>query len=95
MSSIDGIWELIRAELDGEQAPEMITTKTELALADGTYEVRFAGEVADRGEFAVGTTEDVKTIVLRGIEGPNAGRTIPCIYQLVGERLRVSLGEPR
>ena len=89
---IDGIWELVRAELDGEQAPELVTTKTVLTLANGAYEVRFAGEIADRGTFEAGTTPDDKTILLRGTEGQNAGRTILGIYQLVGERLRVCYG---
>ena len=32
------------------------------------------------------------TFILLGAKGPNAGRTIPCIYQLAGNRLRVCYG---
>jgi uncharacterized protein (TIGR03067 family) len=85
---LDGHWELVRAELDGEQAPELIVTRTEMTLNAGTYTVLFAGEVADRGTFELGEG----TAHLRGDVGVNAGRSIPCIYQRVGSRLRVCYG---
>lgn len=90
--SIDGIWQMIRAEFAGEVAHELVTTNTVMELKEGTYAVRFDGEVADWGSFELGGTSEAKTIVLRGIAGPNAGRTIPCIYQRVGDRLRVRYG---
>ena len=89
---LDGTWQLVRAELDGERAPEMVATKTEITLRGGNYEVRFGGVTADRGTFEVGLTLEVSALVLHGTEGPNAGRTIPCIFQLAGERLRVCYG---
>ena len=90
-SPLDGNWELIRAEMNGETAPELVEMGVELELAAGAYTVRFAGQVADRGTFEL-TAGAGKTLVIRGLEGPNAGRTIPCIYQQVGERLRVCYG---
>lgn len=91
-SPIDGTWQLIRAELDGEAAPELVVTQTVLALAAGAYEVRFAGEIADRGSFELCETAEANSIILRGTDGPNAGRSIPCIYQLAGGRLRICYG---
>jgi uncharacterized protein (TIGR03067 family) len=91
-SAIDGIWEMVRAELDGETAPEMFVGKTEIELARGAYVVRFGGVISDRGSFELGDTLESKTIILHGIEGQNAGRIIPCIYQRVGDRLRVCYG---
>jgi uncharacterized protein (TIGR03067 family) len=89
---IDGIWELVRAEMDGETAGELGSMRVELELAHGSYLVRFSGKIADRGTFELGGTIELKTMLLQGIEGPNAGRSIPCIYQQVGERLRVCYG---
>lgn len=89
---IDGVWELVRAELDGESTPELVSMGVELELANGAYVVRFAGQIADRGTFELGGTMEAKTMLIYGVEGPNAGRTIPCIYQQVGERLRVCYG---
>jgi uncharacterized protein (TIGR03067 family) len=89
---IEGRWQMIRAELAGEAAPEMFTSKTELEFAAGTYTVRYDGEITDRGTFLITNVDPVSTMTLAGIEGPNADRRIPCIFQLVGERLRICFG---
>ncbi|MSU60252.1 MAG: hypothetical protein EXS35_19130 [Pedosphaera sp.] len=89
---IDGIWELVRAELDGEVAPELLALKTEMELSAGAYVVRFDGVVESRGTFTQDGGPEENTLILRGTEGPNAGQVIPCIYQYVGDRLRVCYG---
>ena len=86
--TLPGTWEMVRAELAGEQAPDMLALRVELALTTDTYVVRFAGQVADRGSYA----RAGNALTLTGTDGPNKGRTIPCIYQLTGERLRVCYG---
>ena len=91
-ASLLGAWQLVRAELQGEAAPELVVTKTELTFATDAYEVRFAGEIVDRGTFEVRDGTPVAMIILHGSEGPNRGRTIPCIYQMVGDRMRICYG---
>lgn len=83
---------MVRAELAGEAAPELVTTNLILTLAVGVYEVRYGGVVSDRGTFVVEVTAEQRTMLLTGVEGPNAGRTIPCIFQVTGDRLRVCYG---
>lgn len=91
-SMFDGRWQLVRAEMEGEVAPELLTMKTELELTLGAYRVRFDGEVTDSGTFEVGNSTGSKTLIFRGAEGPNAGRMIPSLVQHVGERLRICYG---
>lgn len=83
---------MVRAELDGEQAPELVAQRTQLELKDGEYLVRFDEQIIDRGTFESVSDGELKMLTLRGNSGPNAGRTIPCIYQHVGERLRICYG---
>lgn len=89
---LDGLWQMIRAEFEGELAPELVTTKTTLELVEGSYRVWFDGVVSDQGSFALGRAGEDSTIVLCSTGGQNAGRTIPAIYQQVGDRLRVCYG---
>ena len=89
-SELTGRWQMIRAELDGESAPEMVTSRMILELGDGSYAVVYAGEISDAGEWQGGTAAG--TLTLLGNRGPNSGRRIPCIYQLAGDRLRVCYG---
>ncbi|MCX6950655.1 MAG: TIGR03067 domain-containing protein [Verrucomicrobia bacterium] len=89
---LHGIWQMVRAESGGEPSSDLLGLRVELHLSADTYHVHFAGELADQGTYQRGSTEPHSTLILVGAKGPNAGRTIPCIYQLVGDRLRVCYG---
>lgn len=89
---IEGIWQMIRAEFAGAPAPELVVEKTELEFRAGIYMVRFDREESDRGRYELGSTGCTHTITLRGEKGTNAGRTIPALYQLKGDRMRVCYG---
>ena len=92
MHSLDGIWEMIRAESEGEPSSDLLALRVELHLTADTYHVHFAGELADQGTYTRTSSAPHATLILLGAKGSNAGRTIPCIYQLVGDRLRVCYG---
>ena len=83
---------MVRAELDREAAPELVARRTEIELRNGSYVVSFDSQPIDSGTYEVEGTVGDRKLVLHGRSGPNAGRTIPCIFQLVGDRLRVCFG---
>ncbi|MDB6093893.1 MAG: hypothetical protein JWM32_1455 [Verrucomicrobia bacterium] len=87
-----GRWQVVKAELAGDEMPAFVAEKMELQFSEGNYLVSFAGDVSDRGHFALGVSGGFKTVVLTGVEGSNAGRTIPAIYQHAGDRLRICYG---
>jgi uncharacterized protein (TIGR03067 family) len=91
-TALPGTWEMIRAESAGENSPELLALRVELHLAADTYAVRFGGQIADRGFYTHDTAGTPAALTLVGTEGPNRGRTIPCIFQLVGNRLRICYG---
>jgi len=90
--ALPGVWEMIRAESGGEPSSDLLALRVELHLTADTYQVHFAGELADQGTYTRTPADSHATLILLGAKGPNAGRTIPCIYQLVGDRLRVCYG---
>jgi len=88
MKQLEGIWQPLYAELGGEEAPQEVLEQMDVELAAGKYAVRFGGEVADHGTFTV----DDAGLTLVGIEGPNAGRTIPCIFKFTDDLLSICYG---
>jgi uncharacterized protein (TIGR03067 family) len=90
--SIEGLWQPLKAELSGETAPDMVLTRMTLTLRGGRYTVSFGGEISDQGAYALAPGEPFAEITLRGESGTNAGREIPAIFQLVGDRLRICFG---
>lgn len=89
---IEGTWLPFKAELAGDAAPDMALAKVRLVIRAGTYTVHFGHEISDSGSYTLGVLTEIQTIVLTSLSGTNAGRTIPSIYQLVGNRLRICYG---
>lgn len=87
--SLLGTWQILRAELGGQPMPADAAAKVELEFSDTNYTVRFGGEATDFGTYEIQTTADSHQLALTGTEGVNAGRTIPAIMQLNGDRLRI------
>lgn len=83
---------MIRAERAGELAPAMVTQLTEFEFAAGAYQVRFARERVEHGDYELGTSGAFDAMTLRCKSGLRAGRTIPCLYMLTGDRLQICFG---
>ena len=91
--AVEGLWRPVRAQLDGVEAPVMVLERTEFTLHAGIYAVRFAAEHHDRGRYEIIAVDSGHArLILTGTHGENAGRTLPAIYQLVGNRLRICYG---
>ena len=92
ISSLEGTWQMVRAEYAGEQAPDLVARRTVLEFTHETYLVRFDGAIVDQGRAEMNRFGSITTLLLSGISGPNQGRTLVCIYQQVGDRLRICYG---
>jgi uncharacterized protein (TIGR03067 family) len=90
MHSLEGRWQPLYAELDGEPAPLEVLQQTEFEFTADRYAMRFGGIVSDRG--ALDLEDDPHHLTLRGVEGPNAGRTIPCLFRLIEDTLMICYG---
>ena len=86
---LEGIWQPLYAEMDGEEAPKMMLDRMEIELVGGEYAVRFGGVTADQGTYVI---ENDRHLTLAGMIGPNAGRTIPCLFKFSGGALSICYG---
>jgi len=80
-----GHWQPIRAELDGQAAPALALDRMDFVISERGYTVSFGSKVYDSGSF----THTDSTLRMTAQQGPNEGRVVAAIYQLVGDRLRV------
>lgn len=88
MASLEGIWQPLYAELDGEEAPAEVLQQTEVELRDGAYVVRFGGESSDQGTFQ----SEAERLTLLSTIGTNVGRTIPCRFKFIKDTLMICYG---
>jgi len=92
MDTFTGTWRPLRAELDGELAPKEALDSMQLLFGDGQYRVKFGREVSDQGTFVASQEENFWQLTLTGQKGINAGRVIPAIAQMRGDRIRICFG---
>src|SRR5262249_53057255 len=84
--AIQGTWRPVTAELGGLPMAEGLLKTISLKLDGGKYEV-FVGEHPDRGTYTIEPSAVPKGMTVTGTEGPNQGKTFPCIYELKGDKL--------
>jgi uncharacterized protein (TIGR03067 family) len=82
--ALAGNWKPVSAELAGKDFPVANFAGATLQLTDSTHE--FAG---DKGTYVVLSTKSPAKMDIRGQSGPNAGRTIPAIFELSDEQLTI------
>ena len=82
--TLSGRWEPVSAELGGQPFPLANFEGAVLQLTMDGYE--FAN---DKGTYVVVTRRPPAQMDIRGQQGPNAGRTIPAIFDLAGDQLTV------
>lgn len=86
-TAISGNWTPIKAELAGKPMPDAVLKMMKLKLADGKYEAM--AESPDYGSYTLDTATTPKSMMITGTNGPNKGKTFPCIYELDGDTLRI------
>ncbi len=85
---LEGTWLPTTAELKGMPFSEQILKMMKLVIKDGKYTVT-VGQNKDQGTLKIDPSAKVKTMDITGTEGPNKGKTIPAIYELDGDTLKV------
>jgi uncharacterized protein (TIGR03067 family) len=87
-NAIQGDWRPVKAELGGQPMADEVLKTISLKIGEGTYEVH-VGNSPDKGTVTVDSSTTPKSMAITGTEGPNKGKTFPCIYELKGDALRI------
>jgi uncharacterized protein (TIGR03067 family) len=86
--ALQGDWVPTKAELAGKPMPDDVLKTISLKLTKNDYEVLVAGH-PDKGTWSIDPDAKPKAMTVKGVKGPNAGKTFPCIYELDGDTLRI------
>jgi uncharacterized protein (TIGR03067 family) len=84
---VDGIWVVKSAEIAGKKLPSEGAPPVKLTIKKGEYEVQ--AESLDRGTVTYDDAAKPKRMEIKGVDGPNAGKTILAIYELSGDEMKV------
>lgn len=86
--AILGSWKPVKAELAGKPMPDAAFQSIRLKLDQTNYEA-IAGGKPDRGTYVLDATTTPRSMTITGTEGPNLGKSIPAIYELKTDTLRI------
>lgn len=79
---LDGHWQATKATLAGKELPEPAVKAIKLEMKGGKYTVG-----NDRGTVRVDPDKKPREMDIKGVEGPNKGKTFLCIYVLEDDKL--------
>src|SRR5205085_4691560 len=85
---MQGTWLPTAMELGGKKLPDEQIKATQLVVTDGQYSVTVAGQT-DKGTLKLDVTAKPKAMDIAGTDGPNKGKSIPAIYELSGDTLKI------
>ena len=88
VAALEGTWLPSAAELGGKPLPEAVRKSIKLTIKGGKYAVT-VGKNPDCGTVKIDAAAKPKAIDVTGTEGPNKGKTIPAIYELDGDTLKI------
>jgi uncharacterized protein (TIGR03067 family) len=88
LKKLEGTWLPSEAVFGGRSWPDEERKAIKLVIADGKYTVTVHGQ-DDKGTLKLDTKAKPATMDIVGTDGPNKGRTIPAIYELSGDTLKI------
>ena len=89
---MNGTWKPTQAELAGQPMPPPVLKSITLKMDGSNYEVIVQtekGPRSDKGTVTLDPTTSPAGMTVIGVEGPNAGKTFPAIYEIDGNTLRI------
>jgi uncharacterized protein (TIGR03067 family) len=86
--AINGIWVPVSAVMGGKSMTTAECKGINAVFHDGKYSVTVAGKL-DKGTYTVDGSKDPKQVTIVGTDGPNKGKTIPAIFELEKNTLKV------
>jgi uncharacterized protein (TIGR03067 family) len=88
LKKLQGTWLPSAAEFGGQKWSDEQIKAIKLEVADEKYTVTVNGKV-DKGTFKLDPSAKPATMDIIGTDGPNKGKTIPAIYELSADTLKV------
>lgn len=88
MKSLQGPWKLTAAELAGQPLGGDFTKSTKLTIEGDRYTV-MVGNAPDKGTLRIDAAKSPMTMDIVGVEGPNKSKTIPAIFEIKDDTMRI------
>jgi uncharacterized protein (TIGR03067 family) len=91
MAQLQGAWTVTSSngQDTAGSGQEIVTT-----ITSNRYEQSVNGQISERGTFKIDDSKKPMTVDISITDGPNAGQSVPGVFQLDGNKLTAKFGEP-
>lgn len=89
-----GTWALVSSIKNGETVVPEGVEGTRVNFDGKEYQLTRAGEVLERGTYAIDARKDPREIDVKPSQGKDKGKTIRGIFRCEGKTLKACVGEP-
>jgi uncharacterized protein (TIGR03067 family) len=86
--ALNGVWVPSTAVMGGKAYSSDECKAIHAVFHNGKYSVK-VGDETDKGTYTIDESKDPKQLTIVGTEGPNKGKTIPAIFELDKNTLKV------
>ena len=88
LTAMAGKWQPTSLEMGGDKKSADELKNMSLTIEGDKYTVAVDDKI-DKGTVKLDKKDKLKTMDITGTDGPNKGKTYPCIYELEGDSLKV------
>lgn len=85
--ALTGTWKVDAATFNGDDATALFKEAV-LTIEEGKYKLAFMG-MTDAGTLKVDPAKKPKQMTITGTDGPSKGKTLPAIYEVNGDTLKI------
>ena len=89
---LEGTWLVVESERNGQKQPEEQTKKLKMIFNKDRYIIQ-VDENTKEATFTIDPTKKPKTIDVVPLDGEDKGKTIPGIYMLDGDKLKLCFAD--
>jgi uncharacterized protein (TIGR03067 family) len=94
VDGIQGAWVPLSIQIDGRQLDKDELGEIKMRIKGNRYTVTNGTQVADQGSFKLDATRKPRAIDTMPGQGPDKGKTMPGIYELSGDTLKICVAVP-
>ena len=93
LRKLQGVWRIVGVEANGSAVPSEDLPNIVVTIKDRSYSVAYEDRT-DRGSFTIDPSRKPGQMDVRPESGPDAGESLPAIYESTADGFRMCYGRP-
>ena len=94
LTKADGLWQVVSFEIDGNKLGDDEAKAIKMTIKEGKYHAKSMDNTVSRGLLVLNPSKKPTEVDIKPEEGDNQGQTMPGIYELKDDDLKICFAPP-